>query len=185
VLTQYSVQKVVNLMQATNLDIAATTEQAVALAHRIGALLSARGMLCATAESCTGGLVGHLITEVAGSSAYFAGGAVVYSYAAKVRVLGVGQSTLEHDGAVSYAVARQMAQGALRLYGVGVAIAITGIAGPGGGLPDKPVGTVHVHLSAADGYERGERYHWTSDRSGNKLHSAVAALQILHDYLND
>ncbi len=73
----------------------------------------------------------------------------------------------------------QMAQGALRLYAAAVAVAITGIAGPGGGLPRKPVGTVHVHVSAADGYERGERYQWTSDRSGNKLLSAMAALQMI------
>lgn len=170
-------------MQTTSLDVTTTTSAALALSQRIGVLLTAANMQCATAESCTGGLVGHLITEVAGSSNYFAGGAVVYSYAAKMNVLGVDQATLEQEGAVSYEVARQMAQGALRLYGVAVAVAITGIAGPGGGLPHKPVGTVHVHVSAADGYERGERFHWTSDRSGNKLLSAVAALQMLHDYL--
>jgi len=170
-------------MQATKLDLATTTGEAIALAGRVGALLVARDLQCATAESCTGGLIGHLLTEIAGSSAFFAGGAVVYSYVAKVGVLGVDQATLEQAGAVSEVVARQMAQGALRLFAVDVAVAVTGIAGPGGGLPHKPVGTVQIHLSAADGYERGEHYHWASDRSGNKLLSAVAALQMLHDYL--
>jgi len=160
-----------------------TVTSAIDLAREVGELLKHRGMTCATAESCTGGLIGHLITEVPGSSAIFAGGAIVYSYAAKERVLGVDRATLEQEGAVSYAVAAQMARGARRLYAVDVAIAVTGIAGPGGGLPDKPVGTVHVHLSAADGTERGERYIWKRDRSGNKLLSAEAALAMLEEYL--
>ncbi len=155
----------------------------ILLAKKIGESLVERNLLCATAESCTGGLVGHLITEIPGSSAYFAGGAIVYSYAAKERVLGVDRATLEREGAVSYAVAAQMAQGARRLYAVDVAVAVTGIAGPEGGLPHKPVGTVHVHLSAADGTERGERFLWHRDRSGNKLLSAEAALHMLGEYL--
>ena len=153
------------------------------LAHRVGERLAARGMMCAFAESCTGGLAGHIVTENPGSSVYFAGSAVVYSYAAKERLLGVDHATLERDGAVSYAVALQMAQGALRLYDADVAVAITGIAGPGGGLPDKPTGTVYCHLSARDGYERGERFVWSSDRSGNKLLSAQAAIEMVSDYL--
>ena len=153
------------------------------LANEIGAQLRAAGLTCATAESCTGGLIGHLITENAGSSDYFAGGAIVYSYDAKERVLGVDHDTLMTVGAVSGEVAQQMAQGARRLYAVDVAVSVTGVAGPGGGTPDKPVGTVHIHLSAADGVERGERYVWPADRSGNKLLSAQAALQMIADYL--
>lgn len=154
----------------------------VELAQRLGEQLQAQELMCATAESCTGGLVGHLITEIAGSSAYFAGGAITYSYAAKERVLGVQHDTLMTHGAVSYEVAQEMARGALRLYEVDAAVAITGVAGPGGGSAEKPVGTVHIHLSAADGTERGERYLWDADRSGNKWLSAKAALQMLLDY---
>lgn len=154
----------------------------VELARQLGEQLQARELTCATAESCTGGLVGHLITEIAGSSAYFAGGAITYSYAAKERVLGVRHETLMTHGAVSYQVAQEMARGALRLYEADVAVAITGVAGPGGGSAEKPVGTVHVHLSAADGTERGERFVWDADRSGNKWLSAEAALQMLLEY---
>lgn len=155
----------------------------IALARQLGEQLQAKGLTCATAESCTGGLVGHLITDIAGCSAYFMGGAVVYSYAAKESVLGVDPLTLQRVGAVSYAVAQQMAQGALRVFHVDVAVAVTGVAGPGGGTPEKPVGTVHIHVSAADGYERGERYLWNSDRSGNKVLSAQAALQMMLEYV--
>lgn len=160
-------------------------DQIVALAQQLGTQLETHGLMCATAESCTGGMVGHLITEIAGSSAYFAGGAITYSYPAKERVLGVGHDTLMTHGAVSYEVAQEMAQGALRLYDVDVAVSITGVAGPSGGSPDKPVGTVHLHLSAKDGTERAERFVWDSDRSGNKLLSAQAALQMMLDYAND
>lgn len=155
----------------------------LALARQAGETLQRRGWMCATAESCTGGLIGHLITEIPGSSAYFAGGAVVYSYAAKERVLGVDPGTLQQVGAVSPEVAGQMAAGALRLYGADVAVAVTGIAGPGGGLPGKPTGTVYLHLCAADGFRRGARFVWPSDRRGNKLLSAEAGLQMLVDYL--
>ena len=160
-----------------------TYDALVMLAREIGVKLSAANLTCATAESCTGGLVGHLITENAGSSVYFAGGAIVYSYDAKEHVLGVDHDTLMTVGAVSPQVAQQMAQGALRLYDVDIAVAVTGVAGPGGGTPDKPMGTVYIHLSAADGFERGECYVWPSDRSGNKLLSAQAALQMIADYL--
>jgi len=153
------------------------------LARRAGELLRARRWMCATAESCTGGLVGHLITEIPGSSDYFAGGAIVYSYAAKEGVLGVDHATLQQVGAVSAEVAAQMAQGARRLYNAEIAVAVTGIAGPGGGLPGKPTGAVYLHLSAVDGFERAAHFVWPSDRSGNKLLSAEAALQMIVDYL--
>jgi PncC family amidohydrolase len=163
---------------------AVSQTELVLLAGQVGERLQAAGLSCASAESCTGGLVGHLITEIAGCSAYFMGAAVVYSYAAKETVLGVDPATLETQGAVSFAVAQQMAQGALRLFKVDVAVAVTGIAGPGGSMPGKPVGTVHVHVSAADGYERGERFCWQADRSGNKLLSAQAALRMMREYLD-
>jgi len=154
----------------------------VALARMVGEKLARRAMMCATAESCTGGLIGHLITENPGSSVYFAGAAVTYSYAAKERVLGVDPATLEREGAVSAAVAQQMAEGALRLFDADVAVSVTGIAGPGGGLPGKPTGTVYLHCCARDGYTRGAHYIWDADRSGNKLLSAQAALAMVLEY---
>jgi len=157
--------------------------EVVALARTVGEKLAQRNLMCATAESCTGGLIGHLITENAGSSVYFAGAAVTYSYAAKERVLGVDPATLLREGAVSAAVAQQMATGALRLYAADVAVSVTGIAGPGGGLPGKPTGTVYLHCCARDGYARGAHHVWDADRSGNKLLSAQAALGMVLAYL--
>ncbi|NJN82114.1 MAG: nicotinamide-nucleotide amidohydrolase family protein [Caldilineaceae bacterium] len=142
-----------------------TEAEVIELARAVGRKLASQGMMLATAESCTGGLIGHLVTEIAGSSDYFAGGAIVYSYAAKEAVLGVEHQTLMAEGAVSFAVARQMAQGARRLYNAHVAVSVTGVAGPGGGSPEKPVGTVHIHVSTADGYERGERFLWDADEA--------------------
>ncbi len=161
-----------------------TQEELVELARNVGEKLARRNLLCATAESCTGGLIGHIITENAGSSAYFAGAAVVYSYAAKERLLGVDHARLASEGAVSAAVAQQMAQGAVKLFDADVAVSVTGIAGPGGGLPGKPTGTVYLHLSAADGYARDAHHVWEADRSGNKLLSAQVALRMLLDYLD-
>lgn len=170
----------------------------VELAAKVGAQLTAAKLTLAAAESCTGGLLGHLITENAGCSDYFIGSAVVYSYAAKERVLGVDHATLLAEGAVSEAVAQQMAQGARRLFAADIALAVTGIAGPGGGLPNKPVGTVHIHVSAAPlsagvigaangyeegSYEEGRRFCWDADRAGNKLLSAQAALEMALVYL--
>lgn len=160
-----------------------TYEELTALSQEVGTQFLAAKMTCATAESCTGGLVGHLLTEISGCSAYFMGGAIVYSNEIKAHVLGVSEQTLDTDGAVSYATAKQMATGALNLYGVDVAVSITGIAGPGGGSATKPVGLVFVHVAARDGYHRGERFVWPADRSGNKLLSAQAALQMMADYL--
>ncbi len=161
--------------------IVPTYEELTALAQEVGTQLLAAQMSCATAESCTGGLVGHLLTEIAGCSTYFMGGAITYSNEAKAQILGVRRETLETDGAVSYATAMQMALGAQRLYAVDIAVSITGIAGPGGGSPGKPVGTVHVHVVGRDGYSRGERFVWGADRSGNKLLSAQAALQMISE----
>ena len=156
---------------------------AVELAQQLGAALAAHNLTCASAESCTGGLIGHLITEIPGSSAYFAGAAVVYSYAAKERVLNVEHATLARCGAVSAEVAAQMAQGARRLYEVDVAVSVTGIAGPGGSLPGKPTGTVYLHVSGAVGYERSAHQVWPGDRSANKLLSAVEALRMVLEYV--
>jgi PncC family amidohydrolase len=131
----------------------------------------------ATAESCTGGLVSHLITEVAGSSDYFVGGIVAYSNRAKVELLGVDPSTLELHGAVSRETALEMARGARLALHADVAVSITGIAGPSGGTPDKPVGTTWIAASSPGG-EETELHVWDGDRSKNKGLSAQAALGL-------
>lgn len=157
-------------------------ESARDLTERLGPLLREQGLTLALAESCTGGLIGSLITDVPGSSDYFLGSAVTYAYGAKEKLLGVRHDTLSVHGAVSPETAAEMAQGARRLFGADVAASVTGIAGPGGGLPGKPVGLVHVHLSAPDA-EIDERHVWDSDRTGNKLLSALAVLELIVRYL--
>jgi PncC family amidohydrolase len=147
-------------------------------------LLAERKLTLATAESCTGGLAGHLITNVPGSSEYFLGGIVAYSYEAKERLLGVRHGTLYEHGAVSEPTAREMARGARQALGADIGIAVTGIAGPGGGLPDKPVGLTWIALSARDA-ERAKEFVWLLDREGNKQRSAEAALQMVIDYLTE
>ena len=112
------------------------------LARRLGASLAAKGAMCATAESCTGGLVAGAITDIAGSSAWFDRGFVTYTNEAKMDLLGVPEATLRDHGAVSEPTARAMAEGALARSRADVAVAVTGIAGPGGATPGKPVGTV-------------------------------------------
>ena len=149
---------------------------------KIGALLTTLGLTVALAESCTGGQIGDRLTDIPGSSAYFLGSAVTYAYSAKEHVLGVDHNTLLSKGAVSAEVARQMAQGARRAFGADIAVSVTGIAGPGGGTPDKPVGLAHLHLSAPDA-EWAERHVWHADRAGNRRLSADAALAMILRYL--
>jgi len=119
-----------------------------ALAERVGQKLRAAGRRFATAESCTGGWVAKVCTDVAGSSQWFECGFVTYSNAAKIRDIGVSERTLANHGAVSEATVREMAAGALRVSGVDIAVAISGIAGPDGGTPQKPVGTVWFAVAA-------------------------------------
>ena len=147
-----------------------------------GQMLAERKLKVATAESCTGGLLGHCITNVPGSSDYFEGGIIAYSYDAKERLLGVHHDTLYEHGAVSAETALEMARGARKMLGADIGIAVTGIAGPGGGMPGKPVGLVYIALSARAS-ERVERYVWDSDREGNKLRSSEAALEMLIEFL--
>jgi len=157
--------------------------------EKIGSLLIRQGLTLATAESCTGGLVAHRITNVPGSSAYFVGGIVAYANEAKEAVLGVQPATLAAHGAVSEETARELARGARQRLGADVAVAITGIAGPAGGTPDKPVGLTYVALSApgvdasAPAVELVERHVWTGGRLENKEASAEAALRLVADYL--
>ena len=150
----------------------------------VGELLQSKKLTLSVAESCTGGLLEHRLTNVPGSSDYFVGGVVAYSYDAKERVLNVRHDTLYDYGAVSEQTALEMARGVRRLLHSDVALAVTGIAGPGGGTPDKPVGLVYIALSARD-WETCLRFVWDSDREGNKAYSAQAALELLEAYLRE
>lgn len=145
--------------------------------------LIAAGKTVATAESCTGGLIAKRLTDRAGSSAYFIGGAITYANEAKQDVLGVAESLLIKHGAVSEPVARVMAQGARKLFGTDFALSVTGIAGPTGGTESKPVGLTFIGLCAADGVWV-RRFVFEGDRAQNRASTADAALQLLVEYLD-
>lgn len=153
-----------------------------ALESQIGQLLRSRGWKLATAESCTGGLIADKITDVPGSSEYYLGGFVTYAYEAKVASLGVSRDTLNQFGAVSREVVLEMARGARTALGADIAISVSGVAGPGGGSPDKPVGTTWIGLAAPDG-DSAQEFHWKGNRRENKELSAQAALKMLIKYL--
>ena len=149
---------------------------------RIGQLLSKHGWTISAAESCTGGLILHRLTNVPGSSAYVMGGFVTYSNEAKMKFAHVSEQTLLDFGAVSEQTALEMARGTREAFGTTVAVSVTGIAGPGGGTATKPVGLTYIGLSA-DNVERVVSYVWSDDREANKADSAEAALQLVYDYL--
>ena len=148
-------------------------------AERLGRALVKRGWQMAAAESCTGGLVGHVITEVPKSSEHFLGGIISYSNAVKDDLLEVSGDLIDRVGAVSAEVAEAMAEGALARFPVArLAVAVTGIAGPDGGSKDKPVGLTYVAAAIRDGRAVVERHTWPHDRAGNKRASALAALEL-------
>lgn len=151
---------------------------------QIGMLLRQKSWKLATAESCTGGLIGHRITDIPGSSDYYLGGVVAYAYEAKVAVLGVSWETLQTYGAVSRETVLEMARGARKLLGADLAVSVSGIAGPGGGLPEKPVGTTWFGISTAQG-DWARVYCFPGEREQNKAFSAESALQFVADYLNN
>ncbi len=150
----------------------------VELAGRLQARCIARGITVATAESCTGGLVAHLLTEVPGSSGYFAGGVISYSDAVKRAELDVPAELLERHGAVSAQVAVAMADGVRTRLGTDLGIGVTGVAGPDGGSEAKPVGLVYVAVAGL-GPADVRRLVWSGDRSANKRDSARAAIELL------
>ena len=144
----------------------------------LGNRLADLGRTVATAESCCGGLISHRITNVSGSSAYFKGGVVSYSNEAKRKFLGVTKESLGADGAVSEAVAREMAEGARREFDSDYAVAVTGIAGPTGGTPEKPVGLVYISVTGPSG-TRIEECRFDGDRDEVKSQTADKALAML------
>ena len=152
------------------------------LEMQIGGLLRAHNLKLATAESCTGGLIASRITDVPGSSDYFIGGVAAYAYEAKVALLHVSWDTLHTFGAVSHETVLEMARGARAALQADIALSVSGIAGPGGGLPDEPVGTTWIGLSAQEG-EWARVFCFEGNRLQNKSSSADAALQMLMDYL--
>lgn len=149
------------------------------LAGEVGALAASGGLVIATAESCTGGLVGAAFTEVAGSSAWYAGGFVTYANARKVADLGVREETLAAHGAVSHETAVEMARGACARTGADIAIATTGVAGPGGGSAEKPVGTVFVAVAAPDGMIYSRRFQFPGDRATVRSRTVRLGLSCL------
>ena len=149
---------------------------------QVGRLLRERGLRLALAESCTGGLLASRITDVPGSSAYFLGGIVAYAYEAKANLLGVAWDTLNTRGAVSRETVLEMAQGVRSRMKADLALSVSGIAGPDGGTPEKPVGTTWIGLAAEEG-AWAKIFQFAGDREGNKMSAAEAALSLLVDYL--
>lgn len=154
-----------------------------ALAQKVGERLKAARAKLVTAESCTGGWAAQVVTSVAGSSAWFERGFVTYSNEAKRELLGVQETTLRAHGAVSEETAREMAQGALRRGKGTVSLAVTGVAGPGGGSPGKPVGTVCFAWASARSV-RSETQQFSGDRESVRRQSVVRALEGLLQHLD-
>jgi nicotinamide-nucleotide amidase len=147
------------------------------LATEVGRTLKSAGLRLVAAESCTGGWVGEAVTAIAGSSDWFDRGFITYSNAAKREVLGVASATLDQYGAVSEETAREMALGALKHSRAQIAVAITGVAGPGGGSADKPVGTVCFAWAKDDIALRSERHLLNGDRTDVRRQSVLIALR--------
>jgi PncC family amidohydrolase len=160
-----------------------------ALEIQVGERLREKGLKLSVAESCTGGLIGHRLTNIPGSSEYYLGSVTAYAYEAKERLIGVKHETLLQHGAVSQETVLEMAQGVRRVFAPDftlekvIGIAVSGIAGPGGGMPGKPVGLVWIGLSAA-GEDWAGSYQFNGDRIDIKQQTADAALQRLLRYLD-
>ena len=153
------------------------------LAERVGLALKGAGLVLATAESCTGGWVGQAVTMVPGSSDWYDRGFIVYTNGAKRELLGVMPETLQSFGAVSEPTVREMAQGTLDHSRAQVAVAVSGIAGPGGGSADKPVGTVCLAWAWANGTIWSETRHFAGDRDAVRRQAVIRALEGLLEFL--
>ena len=155
------------------------------LEEKLKDLLTGTEITLCTAESCTGGLIASRITDVAGSSSYMLGGIVSYSNAAKQNLLNVRQGTLMAYGAVSKPTAAEMATGAKERFGADYAVSVTGIAGPGGGTPEKHVGLTFIGLAKPDGSVEVQRHIWDGNRIENKMQSADTALHWLIEVISN
>ena len=153
----------------------------MSLEETIGKLLRSRGLRLAIAESCTGGLVSNRITNIPGSSDYFIGGVVAYAYEAKVALLHVSWDTLRTFGAVSRETVIEMARGIRTTLGADIGVSTSGIAGPAGGLPEKPVGTTWIGLSATNG-DWARKFLWKGDRLSNKESTVNAVFEFVLNY---
>jgi nicotinamide-nucleotide amidase len=162
-----------------------TDADLLSLADQVASEVIQRRLMLVTAESCTGGWVAKTLTDLPGSSAWFHAGVVTYSYEAKEALLGVNPRTLEHSGAVSEETVLEMVSGALARFGAGVAVAVTGIAGPSGGMPDKPVGTVWIGWKRRGGYAHGQLCHFPGDREAVRRQTVAAALIGLRKTLTE
>ena len=162
-----------------------TDAELLALAGEVATEVQQRRLTLVTAESCTGGWIAKTLTDLPGSSAWFDAGVVTYSYEAKEALLGVNPRTLEHAGAVSEETVLEMVSGALARFGAGVAVAVTGIAGPSGGTPGKPVGTVWIGWKRRGGYGHGRLFHFPGDREAVRRQTVAAALIGLRKTLTE
>ena len=150
----------------------------------LGEMLRERHLTISVAESCTGGLIGHLLTNVPGSSDYFLGGVIVYRNEAKIDLLDVSLKTLEREGAVSDATVQEMAKEVRKRFYSNIGLSVSGIAGPDGGTEEKPVGTVHVGLAASDKVFSG-KYRFQGTRKQIKMNTAMMALDWVRRYLHE
>jgi nicotinamide-nucleotide amidase len=153
-------------------------EAGEAASRELGQLLRKGGLTISVAESCTGGMVGGLITDQPGSSAYFLGGVIAYSDQVKRDHLGVSSALLERVGAVSSEVAKAMAEGARSRFGTDLAVGVTGVAGPGSDGSNKPVGLTYIAVASANG-TRARELRFTGDRASNRRQASVQALRML------
>jgi nicotinamide-nucleotide amidase len=165
------------LRQAAALAILGAMDELQELARKAGERLLAAGLSLATAESCTGGWVAKTVTDIEGSSQWFDRGFVTYTNDSKRQMLGVSAETLDLQGAVSEATVREMAEGALRHSAAGVSVAVSGVAGPGGGTAEKPVGLVWLAWARAGGERRTHRALFDGDRDAVRRQSVAAALE--------
>lgn len=155
------------------------------LAEQIAAAALRQRLMLVTAESCTGGWIAKTLTDLPGSSAWFDAGVVTYSYEAKEALLGVNPRTLERTDAVSEETALEMVSGALARFGAGMAVAVTGIAGPSGGTADKPIGTVWIGWKRRGGYAHAQLFHFDGDREAVRRQTVAAALKGVIKALTD
>ena len=153
------------------------------LSEQLGERLRAARHMLVTAESCTGGWIAKAVTDIPGSSDWFDCGLAAYSYEAKQALLGVRPETLERHGAVSRETVLEMVAGALVHSGASLAVAVTGIAGPGGGTPDKPVGTVWIAWKRRGGYAKAQVFHFDGDRDAVRRQTVASALAGLEQHL--